>query len=449
MGIRKPYLPHHATALLLLACSCLVQAQETLPNKAAILEQAAQLLTAQQPQEAYQLLQNAENRFGGNADFDLYLGRAALAAGKPAEAVFALERALAVQPNFPQARAELGRAYFYLGENEAAKTELSAIKHDVPPNVQANLQKFLDAIEDRFDSSGKRLEYYVQVGAGNDSNINSAPDLTEIFIPLFAVVSDPLDENSQELDSPYTELEPGIRFSTPLSNNLNFYASADVNLRNAIDASEFSTRAANGVVGLGKLAGSNQYRVALVLQSFAVDGDAYRDQTGISAEWQKTLSANDRISTFFQYADLSYPDFEFRDGDQISAGISWIHGFRSGVFYSSVYLGDEGVDDNGRQFQARDFTGIRFGGQSNWGGNLLFANLNFLNSTYGAEDPLFLDTRNDDYLTLDIGLQIFLASTGRADWRLTPKISVSSNESNIEVFDYDRTVIGITARVDF
>lgn len=452
MDMREPRSLCPAIALLLSLCACWAHAQNGLPDKAAILARAEQLLAEQKSQEAYQVLLDAESRFGGNADFDLYLGRAALAADKPAEAVFALERALAVKPDFPQARAELGRAYFYLGENAAAKAELNAVRQrqDLPPPVQANLQKFLDAIENRFDASGRRLEYYVKAGGGNDSNINSAPDLTEIVIPLFAGLGPaPLDESSRELDSAYTELEPGIRFSNPLSDDLNFYASADVNQRNAIDVDDFSTRTVNGVLGLGKLAGSHQYRMALALQSFAVADDVYREQTGITGEWQKTFDANDRLTAFIQYADLSYPDFEFRDGDQASAGISWMHGFRSGVLYGSLYRGDEGVDDDTRQFLARDFTGARVGGQLNWGRHLILANLNFLNSKYGAEDTLFLETRNDEYLSLDLSMQIFLTSIGRVDWRLIPEVSASSNDSNIGVYEYERRVLGLTARADF
>lgn len=427
-------------------------ASDQTSDKTTLLARARQLMAEQKPQHAYQLLLKAESRFGGNADFDFHLGRAALAADKPAEAVFALERALAVKPDFPQARAELGRAYFYLGENAAARAEFTALQkqRDLPPAVQANLQNFLDAIDSRFDASGSRLEYYVKTGGGNDSNINSAPDLTEIVIPLFAGLGPaPLNPGSRELESPYIELEPGIRFSNPLSANLNFHASADVNRREVADADEFSTQTINGVIGLSKLAGSSQYRLALALQSFAVADEVYREQAGISGEWQQSIDANDRFTVFTQYADLSYPDFAFRDGDQVSAGVSWVHGFDSGVLFTSVYLGDEGVDDATRQFLARDFAGARIGGHVNWRQHLIFANLNFLTSEYGAEDTLFLTTRDEDYQSLELGLQFFLTSIGRVDWRLIPEITLASNKSNIGVYDYERTVFGITARADF
>jgi hypothetical protein len=444
--------PRWLLVLLLVAGVGMAWAEEAAPDKLSVIQQAQQLLAAQQPQEAYQLLRQAENRFGGDPQFDLLLGQAALAAEKPAEAVFALERAVAVKPDFPQARAELGRAYFYLGENAAARDELNAVKqeNDLPPAVEANLQKFLDAIENRFDASGRRLEYYLRMGGGNDSNINSAPDLTEILIPLFAALGPaPLNAASRELESPYTVVEPGIRFSSPLSSSLNLYASADINDRNATEAEAFSTRTINGVLGLGKLAGSNQYRTALVLQSFTVADKVYREQTGINLEWQKTLDANDRLSTFVQYADLSYPDFKFRDGDQVSGGLTWMHGFRAGMLYGGLYAGDEAIDDPARQFLAREFAGLRVGGQLNWGRHLVFANLNFLNSTYGAMDTLFLKTRDEDYRSFDLGMQFFLMSAGRVDWNLIPEVNLSSNKSNIGIYEYDRTAYGLTARADF
>jgi tetratricopeptide (TPR) repeat protein len=452
MDLGKLGLLRLAAALLLSIYIGSTQAQSEAADKTGVLTRAKQLIAEQKPREAYQLLLDAESRFGGNADFDFYLGRTALAVDRPAEAVFALERALAVKPDFPQARAELGRAYFYLGENASAKTELSAVKREdnLPPAVEANLQKFLDAIESRFDASGSRLEYYVKLGGGNDSNINSAPDLSEIVIPLFAALGPaPLNTTSRELESSYTELEPGIRFSKPLSASLNLYTSADVNRREAADADQFSTQTINGVIGLGKLTGNSQFRTALSLQSFTVADEVYREQMGISGEWQKSLDTNDRLTTFVQYADLSYPELEFRDGAQVSAGISWLHGFSAGMFYTGAYFGDEEVDDASRQFLAREFAGARIGGQLNWGRHFLYTNLNFLTSEYGAEDTLFLETRKEDYLALDIGMQFFLASTGRVDWRLIPSINLSSNESSIEVYEYERTAVGITARADF
>ena len=72
----------------------------------------------------------------GDPEYDFLLGSAALGIGKNTEAVFALERVLAVQPNSAPARALIARAYFNLKETETARREFENVKkQDVPPEV--------------------------------------------------------------------------------------------------------------------------------------------------------------------------------------------------------------------------------------------------------------------------------------------------------------------------
>ncbi len=417
-----------------------------------IIAQAKQQLLDGQAQAAYELLAQYEAEHSGNPKFDYHLGKAALAAKHPAEAVFALERALVVRPDFLQARAELGRAYFYLGENKSAEAEFQTVKQaDVPQNVSANLDKFLSAIQSRFDSSGSRLNYYVALEAGSDSNVNSATDSSQIAIPRFGGLVFDLSEDGRELDSTIFSLESGIGYSKPLSNSLNFYTAGDITLREVNDASEFSTRITNALAGIHKLAGSSQYRLALALQDYAVDSEAFRRQFGLNAEWQKMLNTRNQLTLYIQYADLAYPDLEFRDGDQTTLGFAWGHSFRRGILFAGVFFGDESVDDATSQQFARDFTGIRLGLRYSVGRNTLYSNINMQSSEYDGADPLFSTAssqtlRDDDYINLTVGYRIPLY-TGK--WTLTPELSVTQNDSNIAIYEYDRNVISVTARYDF
>ena len=83
-----------------------------------ILDRAQRLIQQNNPQAAYQLLEPLESKRAGEVDFDYLFGIAALDSGHRERAVFALERVLAVNPNHAQARAEIARAYFEMGENE-------------------------------------------------------------------------------------------------------------------------------------------------------------------------------------------------------------------------------------------------------------------------------------------------------------------------------------------
>jgi Flp pilus assembly protein TadD len=84
-----------------------------------LLLQAKQQLDNGNAQEAYNLLIPLQSTRAGDPDFDFLLGSAALALGKNTEAVFALERVLAVQPNSAPARALIARAYFNLKETDS------------------------------------------------------------------------------------------------------------------------------------------------------------------------------------------------------------------------------------------------------------------------------------------------------------------------------------------
>src|SRR3546814_19662724 len=70
-----------------------------------------------------QLAAQAEGRIG-DPEFDYQLGMAALDAGRYGEAVIALQRVLAVQPNNAPARAELARAYALAGDIDTARAEI-------------------------------------------------------------------------------------------------------------------------------------------------------------------------------------------------------------------------------------------------------------------------------------------------------------------------------------
>ena len=80
-----------------------------------LLNDAESLILAGRPSEAYVLLQPSEFVRSGEKRFDYLLGISALDSGKPDKATLALERVLAVDPNFAGARLDMARAYYPVG----------------------------------------------------------------------------------------------------------------------------------------------------------------------------------------------------------------------------------------------------------------------------------------------------------------------------------------------
>src|SRR5690242_14276286 len=88
-------------ATVLIWCACSAQAADDL------LVKAKALLDANHPQAAFNLLAPLQAQRAGDPDYDYLLGVAALDLGRNTEAVFALERVLAVRPDNAPARAQI------------------------------------------------------------------------------------------------------------------------------------------------------------------------------------------------------------------------------------------------------------------------------------------------------------------------------------------------------
>lgn len=93
-----------------------------------VLDVAEQALLGKRQVDAYAALAPLQMERAGDVRFDYLLGIAALDSGKPGEAIIALERVLTVDPAHAQARAELARAYFVLGDHAHARREFAAVK---------------------------------------------------------------------------------------------------------------------------------------------------------------------------------------------------------------------------------------------------------------------------------------------------------------------------------
>ena len=114
------------------------------------LARAQELVDARQAQAAYKMLAPHSDQYAGQPDFDYVFALACLDTGHVTEGVFALERVLAVNPEHPQARAELARAYLLLGELDAARKEFEAVKRsNVPKAVEPLIDGYLAEIDRR------------------------------------------------------------------------------------------------------------------------------------------------------------------------------------------------------------------------------------------------------------------------------------------------------------
>lgn len=441
--------PIHLIASLGLLCSGIAIAAEFDLGK------ADALLKAGKARESYTLLAPHEYEMAGNVDYDYLLGIAALDSGKPDKASLALERVLAVNPDYVGARLDLARAYFALADYERAKTEFEAVQtQNPPPNAKIVIEQYLAAI-DKKQNPATAVTGYLEGSLGYDTNVNTATAASQVFIPLFGA-SLSLDNASLAARDNYLTLGGGLEISHPVKPGLSLFAGVDAKKRLNFFKDTFNTDSLDGRLGLNIDEGANTFRLSAQKGVYDIDDRLNRRLNAVSGEWRHTLNPRNIVSAFGQYGLLRYghdktgTDLSYNDVDQSVIGAGWLHALDDSgrnIVFASVYGGDENtVTETTRIDGDQKFWGIKLGGQKSLGENLeAVASVGVKEGSYVSRNLLILDYRRDSQYDLTLGLNWRPIQ----NWVVRPQIAYTRNDSNSGLNDYDRTDASVTVRREF
>jgi tetratricopeptide (TPR) repeat protein len=437
MGVRKT--PVIGVAALFALLQSLAFADE-------ITDRAQRLLQEKNPQAAYRLLQPLESQRAGNPEYDYLLGISALDSGERERAVFALERVLAVNPNHPQARAEIARAYFALGEKENALREFQNVRATNPPEaVKQTIDRYLSAL----GGSPTQFSGFLEIGLGWDSNVNSATASSQIAIPGLGGIVATIAPSGVKIHDTFTTAGGGVNVVRAFTPEWAVVAGAAVNGKFNTHESEFDTGIVDGNLGLRWSRGKEAISAGYQGQDFRVDNNDFRRSNGLVAQWQHSYSESSQMSLFVQEADLGYPTQSIRDARRTIVGAAFGYGWdtpRKPVVFGSLYGGSEKEKAADVPQLGHKPVGVRLGGQVSVGANaVLFGLLSYEQRVYNGDDPLFLVTRRDNQVDLRVGMNYAL----RPGWLLVPQLAYTNNHSNIDVDKYDRTVVSLALRKTF
>lgn len=416
-----------------------------------LLQSADALIKSGKPAEAYALLVPHQSERAGDPGYDYLLGIAALDSGRANEAIFALERVLAVTPDNLQARAEIARAYFATGEVATSQQEFETVQKQNPPKeVNATIQKYLNAIERISAAEHTTVRAYVDVAVGSDSNVNSATASNQVAIPAFGGSIATLSNAGVKRSDTFTSGSAGFSVRHPISPEWAVFGGANFNqhLNSSKANNIFDTGGVDANLGASLTKGGDSYSAALQLQNFDVDNRLYRDATGLTAQWLRNLNSS-QVSTYFQYTDLHYPGQDIRDARRyiVGAAYAWaLGGEYTPIVYVGGYAGQERERRANVPYLGHKPYGLRAGGEMKINPKTtLFGSASVEFRQYGGQDPLFLVTRKDTQTDLRVGVGYVPAK----QWTLSPSFSFTRNSSNIVIDDYRRMVFSVDLRRDF
>lgn len=383
-------------------------------------------------------------------DRDYRRGLAALDAGDTRQAIAIFDRLLSQQPDHLPARAELGRAYAEAGNPTAARRELEQVAQDdsVPEAVREAIRRYVTALGAPAAAPGTRLGGRVSLSIGYDTNVNNATDEARILIPAFSGLGlATLSADAREQDDGFTRLAGRLSAARQLASGNRLQADLTGDFRKFFEQDSFD----QGTLGLNlgyEYASTAHGRFGLTaqLQRFWVDDDAFRDAVGALGSWSHRSGGND-LAAYLQYLRLDFPDDAPRDADRGTVGFTLGRALDARHYgFAGLYVGVEATTRSRFDHLSQDFFGLRAGVERRHTDRLtLYANLAWERALYEEAEPLFLVRRDTRRTDLHAGARYRL----REDLRVFAQAGHTRADSNIVIYDFDRTTFELGVELTF
>lgn len=391
-------------------------------------------------EDAYKLLSANLAPFAGDVTFDRLYARSALASSRPAEALLALERAVAVGPDSAEVHVDMGRAYYDLSQWQAAKVEFESVLPAVSDQHQRKVVvDYLRIINTRLFKRQRAFSAFMEIGGGGDNNANAAPRI-EKFMNFT------LNDTSRQLTSQqlFTRMQGAMRSDINLYNQISNY------LYFAQNWYPEATFVNNAMLGAGatltsKYGGGSNY---LSLQAFRTDLAEKFNNTGrsVSYTYSRNISDNAQWDLGANYGQIRFvKDYAIKDNDQISINL---HGRylvptqTPFIIDLSVKGGKEDTLDSTSPY-SQDYVNSNVSFSARNQASEIFFNGSY---TYHEFPSRFFGTfRSDQTTEISLGMNLNL----QRSWQLRPTLSTQRNLSSVGLYEYRRTIAGIAIRRDF
>ncbi len=401
-------------------------------------EQAETLLASGNSQDAYELLRAYETELTGNPYFDYLLGVTALDSGLTSEAILSLQRAVASAPQFSGARMELARALYDSADYAAARPLFAALLDESPPAaVRGVIERYINAIDSRPTIPPSRFAPYAELFSGYDTNANGSTDQQQ-FLGFT------LSPQNLETSSIFVEAAAGFDWNLPKSASFGWFLGARAAYRDNPDAPFVDAGIVSGQAGMNWRGGAVFGRAGIDAYGASRDGESNESYGGIDFMLGRSLDNNWDLSVAIRGGALRYDEsIEVLDVNRTLYTLAASYRFQSRGRFSIEAIG--GSDDaqqagspyGNSKLGARVSLGVPLGQAS-----YLFASLGTLQSDY---DGLFFGMIREDR-QLNSLLQLEFRDVWTDGLTLAPRLRFVGNESDVALYDYDRTEVGLLIR---
>jgi tetratricopeptide (TPR) repeat protein len=421
----------------------MVHAQETMlitdeGDARDLYQQAESLLATGHTRSAYELLRGYESKWTGNPYFDYLMGVASLDSGRTTEAIMSLQRAVAGAPDFAGARMELARAFYEAREyGEARPMFVALLGENPPPEIHDVISAYVNAIDSRPLSPPSRFSPYGELFTGNDSNANGSTE-DDQFLGFM------LSPENQQTNSIFVEAAAGFDWNLPRSTNFGWFIGARASFRDNPDAAFVDTGIVSGLVSMNWRSDALFGRVGANAYGASRDGKSNETYGGVDLVLGRILNERWDLSFALRSGALNYAEsIEVLDVNRTLYTLATSYRFAARGRLTIEAIG--GSDDE--QEAGSPYGNSKVGGRVAITTPLsdstsLIASLGSLNSDY---DGLFFGAAREDQQTTFL-LQLELRDVWTDGLTLAPRLRYIDNESDVALYTYDRTELGLMIR---
>jgi hypothetical protein len=421
-------------ALLLTSLGSPAWAQATLPD----IDASKRMILAGRPQDAKVILDNLASLHPDSPDVLFLLADIAVSEQDYDRAIELYRRILVREPNLTRVRLELARTFFLVRDDETAEYHfrLAQGASDLPPEVAANIEKFLDAIRARKDW---RID--LTVAAAPDTNINTGPDAEIVVIGGLPYR---LSGTARRTSGLGLSSSLGGEYVAGLSDTIQMRAGGQI-WRAEYSGDDFDDTIANGFAGPHVL--FDQGEVSVLASGwrrwYAGEPYAYAFGARIEAGWQPIPRLH--LQADLERLEVRYDDQPFRDGPVTSLDLSATYGLDARSFIRLI----AGVERERTEAAPLRNTALKLGAG-------YYADLAYGFSAYVEpqvirtgfdEEDFFFDTKREDHT---LRVRTSLSNRQFSAFGFMPVFSYiyTRNWSNLDFYDYHRHqfLIGLTRK---
>jgi len=451
-----------------MALVAILAAFSSLPASAQgdVLDSARRQLAAGNAKQAYQELVVLQDKMAGMPEYDYLLGVAALDSGHLDDAIIAFERVLALVPGHAGAQMDLARAYYAAGSFDLAEAAFLKLKgENPPPAAQIAINRYLDAIRARKLLTQAGWSAYGALGIGYDSNITGVPtDFGAAAQQSFNLAGIQPTGNSVKRSAAFVEGLAGGEYHHPLSRGWSLFAGGEIRGRGYHNESDFNITSGE-VHGGGALnAGDDQYRISAAYSPFNQKGEAPTEpvQTndrriaGAAFDWRHALNTRQQWGLGLQLNSVRFPDQKLEDFNQIYLSAAWLQTFEgkgSPMFYVTGFV----TDDRATRTFDNGVNGTSSKSKNLAGGRAYYQySVNPKVQLYSGLTAIYRQDK-DDYARSTVikdghdwygDASIGVAWVFRDRCTLRLQYLYSKNNSNIDIYDFNRYEVSSTVRCD-